>query len=194
LIALLLARDAVSSDAITPTQPAQSTDAVQSRRQIIVSIPDRQLALIEDGITLRVYLVAVGAPATPTPAGTFRVVNRLTDPTYYHPGVVIPPGSDNPLGNRWIGLDRKGYGIHGTNAPDSIGHAASQGCIRMAKADLEDLFDLVQPGDSVEVHAERSEHLTDLFGSSRAAAAISVPRDSPGSYRSQRLEQPWMLY
>ena len=114
---------------------------------------------------LRVYPVAVGARVSPSPTGEFKVVSRLSNPTYYHPGVVIPPGRNNPLGTRWIGLDRKGYGIHGTNEPRWIGKAASHGCIRMAKADLEQIFDEVQVGDVVEIHAHADAETAAIFGS-----------------------------
>jgi hypothetical protein len=51
--------------------------------------------------------VAVGAPNSPSPAGTFTIVNRVANPTYYHPGKVIAPGPQNPIGTRWIGLNQK---------------------------------------------------------------------------------------
>ncbi|MFB3813044.1 MAG: L,D-transpeptidase [Terriglobales bacterium] len=101
-------------------------------------IPDRKLALLEDGQVKKVYPVAVGARRTPSPTGEFKVVNRLVRPTYYCPGQVVPPGAENPLGTRWIGLNQKGYGIHGTNAPKSIGMAASHGCIRTLDLGLGD--------------------------------------------------------
>src|SRR3954463_9078959 len=138
--------------------------AQQSTRQIIVSLPDRKLALIQDGEVKKVYPVAVGKATTPSPSGSFVIANRVTNPTYYHPGQVIEPGADNPLGNRWIGLNQKGYGIHGTNAPSSIGKAASHGCIRMAKKDLEELFEIVRPGDTVEIRAERDDEVAQIFG------------------------------
>ena len=65
--------------------------------------------------------------------------------------MVIPPGKANPLGTRWIGLSRKGYGIHGTNNPRSIGRRASHGCIRMRNRDVEELFEMVAVGDRVEI-------------------------------------------
>ena len=146
---------------------AQDKAAAAPRNcRIIISIPDRKLALVEDGRVLRVYKVAVGARVSPSPTGEFKVVSRLTNPTYYHTGVVIPPGRNNPLGTRWIGLDRRGYGIHGTNEPRSIGKAASHGCIRMAKADLEQLFDEVQVGDGVEIRAQTDAETAAIFGSS----------------------------
>jgi lipoprotein-anchoring transpeptidase ErfK/SrfK len=142
-------------------------------RRIVVSIPDRKLALVEEGRVLRVYKVAVGARVSPSPTGEFRVVRRLTNPTYYHPGVVIPPGKGNPLGTRWIGLDRKGYGIHGTNEPRSIGKAASHGCIRMAKADLEQLFDEARVGDVVEIHAHADAETAAIFTSGRTTTTTA---------------------
>jgi lipoprotein-anchoring transpeptidase ErfK/SrfK len=160
-------------------QDKSSVGAVASRnRRIIVSIPDRRLALVEDGRVLRLYTVAVGAPVSPSPTGEFKVISRLSRPTYYHTGVAIPPGKDNPLGTRWIGLDRKGYGIHGTNQPRSIGKAASHGCIRMAKADLEQLFDEVQVGDTVEIRAHADAETAAIFSSGHttttAQAAVSA--------------------
>ncbi len=159
--------------AIAQAAAQDKAAAAPRNRRIIISIPDRKLALVEDGRVLRVYRVAVGARVSPSPTGEFKVVSRLSNPTYYHPGVVIPPGRNNPLGTRWIGLDRRGYGIHGTNEPRSIGKAASHGCIRMAKTDLEQLFDEVEVGDVVEIHAHADSETAAIFGSrvQRAATA-----------------------
>ena len=77
----------------------KSSAAAARTRRIVVSISDRKLALVEDGSVLRTYTVAVGAPVSPSPIGEFKVVSRLSRPTYYHPGVVIPPGRNNPLGH-----------------------------------------------------------------------------------------------
>lgn len=137
---------------------------VGPKREVIVSIPDRKLALLEDGEVVKIYRVAVGAPVSPSPTGEFKIVNRVTSPTYYHKGQVIPTGTSNPVGTRWIGLSQKGYGIHGTNAPRSIGKAASHGCIRMAKVDLEELFEIVRPGDAVSIRGERDDQISELFG------------------------------
>ncbi len=141
------------------TIPQASAPETKLARQVIVSIPDRKLALVEGGRTLKLYSVAVGAPESPSPAGEFKVITRIENPTFYKPGTVIEPGPDNPLGTRWIGLNRKSYGIHGTNMPLSIGKAASHGCIRMYQRDLEELFTLLQPGDVVAIRAERDEEV-----------------------------------
>lgn len=134
-------------------------------RRLVVSIPDRKLAVVENNQVVEVFAVAVGAPDSPSPAGTFTIVNRVANPTYYHPGKVIAPGPQNPIGTRWIGLNQKGYGIHGTDEPSSIGYAKSHGCIRLRNADVERLFERVRTGDVVELHAVRPPELDQLFTS-----------------------------
>jgi lipoprotein-anchoring transpeptidase ErfK/SrfK len=138
-------------------------DAYAEDRRIIVSIPDRKLLLVEGTRILKIYDVAVGKPTTPSPNGDFRIVNRIPNPTNYGTSVVVAPGKNNPLGTRWMGLSAKGYGIHGTNAPHSIGKAASHGCIRMRQHDLEELFDLVNVGVTVELHGERPQLLAVIY-------------------------------
>ena len=144
-----------------------------AKRQVIVSIPDRKLAVLENGVVLRTFAVAVGAAVSPSPTGEFAIVNRLTEPTYYHAGVVIPAGPGNPLGPRWVGLNKQGYGIHGTTAPGSIGKAASHGCIRLRNRDIVQLFAMVSVGDTVEIRGERDEQTAQIFGS-ELSAPISV--------------------
>ncbi len=136
----------------------------QPSKRIVVSIPHRKLALLEDGRVVRVYDTAVGAAKSPSPVGDFAVVTRIPNPTYYAPGKVTPPGKSNPLGTRWMGLTIKGYGIHGTNVPRSIGKAASHGCIRMRNRDVEELFELVSVGDKVELHGQLDDEVVSLFG------------------------------
>src|ERR1039458_2716911 len=92
----------------------------RAKRTVLVSVPDRKLAVIEDGNVIARFSVAVGATASPSPTGEFQIVTRVANPTYYRPGTVIPSGKGNPVGTRWVGLSQKGYGIHGTNAPRSV--------------------------------------------------------------------------
>lgn len=157
VLAAITARQAAAQTAAPSVQP-------EHRRRVVVSIPHRKLALIENGQVKKVYPVAVGAANSPSPSGTFEVKNRLVAPTYYHPGKVIPAGANNPLGTRWIGLSTKGYGIHGTNVENSIGRAASHGCIRMHRKDLEELFADVQVGDQVEIRAAADPETELIFG------------------------------
>lgn len=169
-VALLVSREAQSQ---ASTAVAQAGNTSEHHRKVVVSIPHRKLALIEDGKVQQIYPVAVGAEVSPSPTGNFEIKSRLVKPTYYHPGKVIPAGSNNPLGTRWIGLSTKGYGIHGTNVESSVGKAASHGCIRMHRKDLEQLFAAVQVGDQVEIRGEGDEESVSIFGEA-AGSAVSA--------------------
>lgn len=153
---------------------AQGRQAGVERRVIVVSLENRKLALVEDGQVKKVYSVAVGKPSTPGPVGTFIIERRVANPTYHHDGKTILPGPGNPVGTRWMGLSKHGYGIHGTNEPKSIGKAASHGCIRMNKADLEELYALVAEGDTVELVGQSNEETAKLFGNEQNLAAANT--------------------
>jgi lipoprotein-anchoring transpeptidase ErfK/SrfK len=167
----------VATAAAAQSKLAQGMAAVPAthNRAIVVSLEDRKLALVEDGHVKKVYSVAVGKPSTPSPVGTFTVERRVMNPTYSHNGRILLPGPGNPVGTRWMGLSIRGYGIHGTNEPNSIGKAASHGCIRMGKADLEEFYTMVAVGDTVELVGERNEETAQLFGNGQnpvMAAAV----------------------
>lgn len=88
-----------------------------------------------------------------TPTGQFKIVDRIVEPPWWRPdGTPLPYGHpENVLGTRWLALDIKGYGIHGTWEPDTIGRAESAGCIRLLNSDVEELFDLVPVGTAVTI-------------------------------------------
>jgi len=171
LVFLISARELLAQ---AQAEASPSAPVVQRHRKVVVSIPHRKLALIEDGQVKKVYPVAVGAQHSPTPAGNFAVKTRLVEPTYYHPGKVIPAGAGNPLGTRWIGLNTKGYGIHGTNVESSVGKAASHGCIRMHRNDIEELFAQVEIGDEVEIRDQADAEVAGIFGDTPAAEIETV--------------------
>jgi hypothetical protein len=105
----------------------------------------------------RTFGVATGQAIYPTPTGRFSIVVKWVNPTWYPPtqdawakGLKpVPPGPNNPLGTRWMGLSAPGIGIHGTDEPASIGYSASHGCIRMQVPDAEWLFERVHVGTTV---------------------------------------------
>jgi len=171
---------ALTSVIMMAAAEAMAQDKRPSRR-IVVSVLDRKLAVLEDDRVLKIYPTAVGAPVSPSPEGDFTIVNHIVNPTWYHQGRVVPPGKSNPLGPRWLGLSRKGYGIHGTNAPSSIGRNASHGCIRMRNQDVEELFDIVAVGDAVELRHERTPETERIFGTTTLAAKTDAERGSGGS-------------
>ncbi|MDR3799276.1 MAG: L,D-transpeptidase [Terracidiphilus sp.] len=177
LAAPMAAQSATTNGPAAAQQPAPDAKvpAATTKRVIVVSLEDHKLALVEDGKVKKIYTVAVGKPSTPSPVGTFMIARRVTNPTYSHDGRVVPPGPNNPVGTRWMGLSIPGYGIHGTNVPSSIGKAASHGCIRMARKDLEELFPMVQVGDTVELIGERNEETAQVFGDGPMLAPAAQP-------------------
>jgi lipoprotein-anchoring transpeptidase ErfK/SrfK len=185
---VLLAQSAQAADEESTAKPAgvaalsgttASATPTDAKRQIVISLEDHKLALVENGQVVKVYPVAVGKPSTPSPVGTFTIARRVANPTYHHDGKTIPPGPRNPVGTRWMGLSVKGYGIHGTNEPKSIGKAASHGCIRMAKADLEELYPQIQVGDTVELVGRRNEETALLFGDGPGSGVPSATSAQP---------------
>jgi lipoprotein-anchoring transpeptidase ErfK/SrfK len=132
-------------------------------RRLIVNIPARKIALVENGKVLKIYSVAVGKKSTPSPSGSFHIASHVVNPTYSHAGKVVGPGPANPVGTRWMSIGYKGYGIHGTNHPESVGHAASHGCIRMRNHDVEELFPMVRVGDEVDLITDPTPEEASLF-------------------------------
>ncbi len=108
--------------------------------QITVNTQNHTLTLFRDNNVYKTYKVAVGKASTPTPKGTFRIVNRAVNP-------------GGPFGARWLGLDAPygDYGIHGTNDPSSIGKNISNGCIRMFNRDVIELAKFVPIGTIVKI-------------------------------------------
>jgi lipoprotein-anchoring transpeptidase ErfK/SrfK len=109
----------------------------------------------------RVFGVATGQSAYPTPLGHWQVVVKWRNPWWYPPNSPwakgekpVPPGPGNPLGTRWMGLSASGVGIHGTPDDTSIGYSASHGCIRMHIPDAEWLFNHVTVGTPVFIVAQ----------------------------------------
>jgi len=122
------------------------------------------LEVYEGEKLIAAYPVTVGSAQTVSPIGEWKV-RRITkmatfryDKEMLKHGqrsgnfYLLPPGPRNPVGVMWIALNKKGIGIHGTNSPDSIGHAASHGCIRLANWDVVRLATKIKPGDKVSIH------------------------------------------
>lgn len=125
---------------------------------LVVDVSANTLVVYEDLEVVREYRVATGTPGYPTPVGTFEIVNKVENPTWYNPapdtwGADLPasigPGPGNPLGTRAMYLNAPGIRIHGTWDSSSIGTAASHGCIRMNIEDAEELYPHVPVGARV---------------------------------------------
>lgn len=157
--------------------------------QIVVNIPSRTLGLYQNNELVKEYQVAVGKPATPTPVGNFQITSMEVNPVWIppnSPSSIVPSGPGNPLGYRWMEFYPT-YGIHGTNAPWSIGQAVSNGCVRMEESAVEELFELVQRGTPVKVTYERLKVGIDKNGQASIRVAPDIYYRQPvtidGVYR-----------
>jgi len=129
---------------------------------LVVNLPERGVYLFRNGEFDRFYPIAIGQPGRfATPTGQFQLVSRVKDPTWMPPewaglgtDTVVPAGPNNPLGDRWMGLSMPGLGLHSTTQPNSIGSAASHGCMRMYPSMSHDLFDKVKVGMPVRIEYE----------------------------------------
>ena len=137
--------------------PTQAAEKSSSDKKIIINIASRALAFYDGGERKGLYPLGLGKVSTPTPTGYYKIQTKEVNPTWIDPAnpeYEIPSGANNPLGYRWMRIWGN-YGIHGTNKPDSIGHYASNGCIRMREEDVEKLFDEVEIGTPVEITYNR---------------------------------------
>jgi lipoprotein-anchoring transpeptidase ErfK/SrfK len=136
--------------------PNVTTDelAAQYATYVVVDRANFTLRLYKNLELAKTYTVAIGAIGYDTPAGLYHIQNKQVDPVWNVPnsdwagdlaGKTIPPGPDNPLKARWMGI-YNGAGIHGTSDTGSLGTAASHGCIRMSVLDVEELYERVPTG------------------------------------------------
>ncbi len=118
---------------------------------IIVDKSQNILILKSDDEVIKTYIVSTGANNS-TPVGTFKIVNKLLNPTWFKAGAVVPAGSsENVLGTRWLGFNLSGYGIHGTVEPQNLGKQVTQGCVRLSNQEVEELYSIVTIGTEVTV-------------------------------------------
>lgn len=131
--------EGAETETVEPGQDSLDEVAVVARvtdRAIVISVGERALGLYEGNQLIKRYPVAIGKPSTPTPVGTHRVLEKVL-----HPG--------GALGTRWIGFTYQMHGIHGTNRPELIGQAVSNGCVRMHNSHVEELYEMVGLGAPV---------------------------------------------
>ncbi|EIT87412.1 hypothetical protein A374_00520 [Fictibacillus macauensis ZFHKF-1] len=106
--------------------------------EIYISVKHKTLILFKNQQPYKRYKIATGAILTPTPGGTYTIVNK-------------DPETGGPYGAMWMGLSAPHYGIHGTNDPSSIGHNVSHGCVRMHNKDVLELASIVPIGTKVHI-------------------------------------------
>jgi len=140
-----------------PPRPALKT------RRVEIDTKSKTLTITDGGKILAAFPITPGSKQLPAPIGTWQIVKIATLPWFRWDKAMllhgkrsgdfhnIPPGPRNEVGLVWIGLNKKGIGIHGTNNPDSIGRSASHGCIRLANWDAVEVLNAVTKGVTVEI-------------------------------------------
>jgi lipoprotein-anchoring transpeptidase ErfK/SrfK len=132
-----------------------------ANRRVIIDTVERTLEIREKNTLIYEFPITPGSTKLPAPKGMWKIVGIATLPWFRHDeGVLnfgvrtddyfnLPPGPNNPVGILWMGLNKPGIGIHGTNQPETIGRAGSHGCIRTANWDAAKIKDLVTVGNAV---------------------------------------------
>jgi lipoprotein-anchoring transpeptidase ErfK/SrfK len=143
-------------------KPKVTTHELAAKYPTVIAINRSafQLTLFKHLQRVKSYTIAVGRQGLETPAGEYTVEDKQINPSWHVPnsswagslaGQVIPPGPQDPLKARWIGIVG-GAGIHGTEDIGSLGSNASHGCIRMAIPDVIELFDRTPYGSKIFIH------------------------------------------
>jgi lipoprotein-anchoring transpeptidase ErfK/SrfK len=144
---------------VRSTQPQVTTQALAAEYPSYLTLDRGTFTLrLWEGLKLaRTYTVAVGQEGLETPEGLYEIQEKEENPAWHVPesawagdlaGATIPPGPEDPIKARWMGIF-EGAGIHGTEELESLGSAASHGCVRMSIPDVEELYDLVEVGTPI---------------------------------------------
>ena len=131
----------------------------RAEKTIEISLKNRYLTLSDNGKVVERFPVAIGAPESPTPAGSYAITRMEEAPVYHKGGKVIAPGPKNPVGVRYMAYFQIGsgeYAILGTAWPNwvKLRSAVSLGCIRMLNKDVVTLFQQVDVGTPVVVTSD----------------------------------------
>ena len=159
------------SDPLNVTKLAQHGHLLARRpefapRVVMVYTKEKMLDVLEDGQLLASFPITPGSTTLPAPPGTWKIENMASMPYFRYDEAMLehgvrsdnfvnlPPGPNSPVGVMWMGLNKSGIGLHGTANPETIGRAASHGCIRLANWDAVKLSHLVTTGTTVKIDGE----------------------------------------
>ncbi|MDA1017264.1 MAG: L,D-transpeptidase family protein [Planctomycetota bacterium] len=132
-------------------QPGQKLKVIKGPFAALVDLSNFELVIHAHGYYVHRYRVGIGRDGT-SPIGTFKVLDKVENPAYFGSDGEVIKADDprNPVGEYWIDIGNQ-YGIHGTIDPDSIGKAASRGCIRMSNQDVAEVYSLLGVGSEVRI-------------------------------------------
>lgn len=173
------ARATADTSARDTTAPAPGADLTAVRKQweqrgpadvrVVISTPDEALRVYRGDALIARYPATVGSEQFPNPVGDWKIVSQVYAPDYRYDlqyletgkrsenALRLPPGPNSIVGVLWMGLNKEGFGVHGTNDPASIGRRLSHGCVRLTNWDVERLAKLVGIGTPV-VITDRSDY------------------------------------
>lgn len=148
----------------TPAAKDQSTGNAAPSASVKIDTKTNMLGVFEADKLVAAYPVTIGSAQTASPIGEWKVTQITKLPRFrwdeqmlkhgvrsgnFH---MLPPGPNSPVGVIWIALNKKGIGLHGTNEPETIGRAASHGCVRLSNWDVVRLAQKVKRGVPVSIH------------------------------------------
>ncbi len=140
-----------------------TTNPAFANRKVYIDTKERFLLIYDDKQLVAEFPITPGSTTLPAPIGLWKILGIATLPVFRHDeGVLnhgvksnefydLPPGPNNPVGVLWMGLNKPHVGVHGTNNPETIGRAASHGCIRTANWDAARVKELVTVGNTVSI-------------------------------------------
>jgi len=135
-----------------------------STRSLDIDTHELFLRVMEDSKIMAAFPITAGSEQLPAPVGSWKVeaitplpefrwdLEMLNKGQRGSNALNLPPGPRNPVGVFWIGLNKKGVGVHGTDSPLTIGRSASHGCIRLSNWDAAKVAAMIKPGAAVEIH------------------------------------------
>ncbi|MGB0563175.1 MAG: L,D-transpeptidase [Spirulinaceae cyanobacterium] len=141
---------------IPPLEDPEVYLPAEAQVHLVLRLGERRVYVYRGEEVQASYPVAIGTSQTPTPTGTYEVFQMVEDPVWQSPwtGRITAPGPNSALGLRWIGFAQMSNGVigfHGTPTVNSIGKAASNGCVRMYNHDVVAMFEQVEMGTTVTV-------------------------------------------
>ena len=131
----------------------------QRINRVVANKADKTLYAYNDDKLVATYPTTVGSDATPSPKGTFKIINKVKMP-WYRSTVgkgaekkvhMIAPGPNNPVGVVWMGLSKPSYGLHGSPVPEGISRQGSAGCVRLTNWDVLEVYANIENGAVVEL-------------------------------------------
>ncbi len=147
--------------------PNPNPSPVRPAARLRISLGQKTIRAYDiEGRLIAFFPCSIAKDKAKRPVGTLKVANSADQPTYLFDSnlfaedpaayalqrrLLIPAGPNNPVGVAWIGLDKSGYGIHGTPRPEDIGKTESHGCFRLANWNARKLLRMVAIGTPVEV-------------------------------------------